>query len=166
MKSIFAYSILFLAILLCCKSVEGKQNEGYDLDSDAPIRIGVKNRIKDKDCKVKTVKGDRIEVHYVGTLYKNGKEFDSSIARDSALNFHLGRSEVIPGWERGLQNMCIGEKRKLTIPSELAYGEVGAPPDIHPGATLVFEIELVDILKPSGEDDDDEYYERSHFTEF
>ena len=51
MKSIFAYSILFLTILLNCKIVEGKQNEGYDLDSDAPIRIGVKNRIKDKDCK-------------------------------------------------------------------------------------------------------------------
>lgn len=51
MKSIFAYSILFLTTFLNCKIVEGKQNEGYDLDSDAPIRIGVKNRIKDKDCK-------------------------------------------------------------------------------------------------------------------
>lgn len=67
----------------------------------------------------------------------------------------------------GLQNMCIGEKRKLTISSDLAYGDVGSPPDIHPGATLVFEVELVDILEPNGEDDDYlDYYERSHFTEF
>lgn len=70
-----------------------------------------------------------------------------------------------PGWEMGLLNMCIGERRKLTIPSDLAYGEVGAPPDIHPGATLVFDIELIDILEPSGEDDDLSYYERSHFTD-
>jgi FK506-binding protein 14 len=66
----------------------------------------------------------------------------------------------------GLMNMCIGEKRKLTIPSELAYGNVGAPPNIHPGATLVFEIDLIDILEPSGEDDDLDYYERSHFEDF
>jgi len=85
--------------------------------------------------------------------------------RDSPFNFHLGRGEVIPGWEMGLLNMCIGEKRKLTIPSDLAYGDVGAPPDIPPGATLVFDIELMDILEPSGEDDDVDYYERSHFTE-
>jgi hypothetical protein len=75
-------------------------------------------------------------------------------------------SQYSPGWEMGLLNMCIGERRKLTIPADLAYGEVGAPPDIHPGATLVFDIELMDILEPSGEDDDDlSYYERSHFTD-
>ncbi len=64
--------------------------------------------------------------------------------------------------------MCVGEKRKITVPSDLAYGQVGAPPHIHPGATLVFDIELIDILEPSGEDDDTylDYYERSHFTEF
>jgi len=70
-----------------------------------------------------------------------------------------------PGWEVGLLNMCIGERRKLTIPADLAYGEVGAPPDIHAGATLVFDIELIDILDPSEEDDDLSYYEKSHFTE-
>jgi|AntRauTorckE5430_2_1112549.scaffolds.fasta_scaffold47055_1 FKBP-type peptidyl-prolyl cis-trans isomerase 2 len=89
-----------------------------------------------------------------------------------AHNMHCAQISITnnvfsPGWERSLQNMCVGEKRKLTIPSELAYGEVGSPPHIHPGATLVFEIELVEILEPSGEDDDDlSYYERSHFTEF
>lgn len=161
-----AYLILLIAtILLLNYAAHAKQNEGYDLDADAPIRIGVKKRIRDKDCKVKTAKGDRISVHYVGTLYKDGKEFDSSHGRDSPFNFHLGRGEVIPGWEMGLLNMCIGEKRKLTIPSDLAYGDVGAPPDIPPGATLAFDIELMDILEPSGEDDDVDYYERSHFTD-
>jgi len=108
------------------------------------------------------VTGDRLSVHYTGKLYKDGKEFDSSITRGDPLNFRIGKGDVIEGWDRGLLNMCIGEKRRLTIPSDMAYGNTGAPPDIHPGATLVFEIILMDILEPSGEDDDINYV-RSHF---
>lgn len=102
-------------------------------------------------------------------MYKDGKQFDSSLDREEPFEFRLGQMEVIPGWDLGMKGMCVGEIRKLTIPSELAYGEVGAPPDIHAGATLVFEVELMDI-RPQGSfnenDDDGTYYERAHFEDF
>ncbi|GFH51655.1 hypothetical protein CTEN210_08131 [Chaetoceros tenuissimus] len=100
MKSLV--SAVFMVCTLCVfqslQNVNAKQNEGYDLDSDAPIRIGVKKRIKKEDCKQKTIKGDRVSVHYRGTLYKDGKEFDSSFARDAPFTFRLGKGEVIQGW--------------------------------------------------------------------
>lgn len=105
----------------------------------------------------------------MGTLYKDGKQFDSSYEREDSFEFRLGKMQVIPGWDMGMRGMCVGEIRKLTIPSELAYGEVGAPPHIHPGATLVFDVELIDIL-PQGSlydaEDDGSYYERAHFEDF
>ena len=61
-------------------------------------------------------------MHYTGTIYTSGKKFDSSRDRNSPFEFNLGRGEVIQGWDRGLSNMCVGEKRKLTIPSDLGYG--------------------------------------------
>ena len=69
---------------------------------------------------------------------------------------------MIEGWDHGLSNMCVGEIRKLTIPSELAYGKEGAPPDIHSDATLIFEVELLDITDV----DEVDYYELSHFMDF
>ena len=61
-------------------------------------------------------------MHYTGTIYTSGEKFDSSRDRNSPFEFNLGRGEVIQGWDRGLSNMCVGEKRKLTIPSDLGYG--------------------------------------------
>nr|CAD7198753.1 unnamed protein product [Timema douglasi] len=79
-----------------------------------------------------------------GTL-EDGTEFDSSYGRNQPLTFTLGSGQVIKGWDQGLLAMCEGEKRKLVIPSELGYGESGAPPKIPGGATLIFEVELVKI---------------------
>merc|ERR1719397_1962004 len=84
-------------------------------------------------------------MHYTGTLYENGKEFDSSIPRGEPLSFPVGTGRVIKGWDQGLLDMCVGEKRKLIIPSHLGYGDTGAPPKIPGGAILVFEVELVGI---------------------
>lgn len=84
---------------------------------------------------------DTVTVHYVGTLV-DGKVFDSSVERGQPATFPLNR--VIPGWTEGLQLMSVGEKYKFVIPADLAYGEQGAG-SIPPGATLIFDVELLDI---------------------
>ncbi|OQV04746.1 hypothetical protein CLAIMM_09585 [Cladophialophora immunda] len=98
----------------------------------------------DIECTRKTQKGDKIDVHYRGTLQSTGKEFDSSYSRGTPLNFQLGAGRVIKGWDEGLLDMCIGEKRKLTIPPELGYGERSVGP-IPGNSVLVFETELMGI---------------------
>jgi len=88
--------------------------------------------------------GDTVSVHYVGTL-ENGTKFDSSIDRGEPFSFTLGENRVIQGWELGVLGMKVGEKRKLTIPSDLAYGNQAVGGVIPANATLVFEVELMGI---------------------
>lgn len=88
--------------------------------------------------------GDQITVNYIGTL-QDGTKFDSSIDRGQPFTFTLGLNSVIRGWELGVVGMKAGEKRKLTIPPQLAYGEQGAGGVIPPNATLIFEIDLLEI---------------------
>ena len=87
--------------------------------------------------------GKRVKVHYAGRLKSNNKLFDSS---KKPFVFRLGRSEVIKGWDIGVEGMVVGGKRKLTIPPEKAYGRQGAPPTIPGNATLVFEVTLLEVL--------------------
>jgi FKBP-type peptidyl-prolyl cis-trans isomerase FkpA/FKBP-type peptidyl-prolyl cis-trans isomerase FklB len=87
---------------------------------------------------------DAVTVHYHGTL-TNGAVFDSSVQRGQPATFNL--NQVIPCWTEGLQRMKVGEKARLVCPSNLAYGDQGRPPQIQPGATLIFEVELLDIAK-------------------
>jgi len=88
--------------------------------------------------------GEKISVHYKGTLL-NGTKFDSSYDRGKPFEFVLGQNQVIQGWEKGVLGMKVGGKRKLVIPPSLAYGEQGIPGAIPPKATLVFEVELLDV---------------------
>jgi FKBP-type peptidyl-prolyl cis-trans isomerase len=88
--------------------------------------------------------GHTLLVHYVGTL-TDGTKFDSSRDRKDFFTFKLGDGQVIKGWDIGLLGMQDGEIRKLTIPGHLAYGEKGVPGLIPPNATLIFEIELLEI---------------------
>ncbi len=89
-------------------------------------------------------KSDKVKVHYHGTLI-DGTVFDSSVQRGEPASF--GLDGVIPCWTEGVQKMKVGGKSRLVCPSQLAYGDRGAPPMIKPGSTLIFEVELLDIVK-------------------
>ena len=89
------------------------------------------------------IRGKKVSVHYTGWL-TDGTRFDSSVGGEP-FSFTLGAGEVIEGWDRGVAGMKVGGKRKLTLPPELGYGAAGAPPEIPPDATLVFEVELLGV---------------------
>lgn len=131
---------LVLLLLLCfssmSSSVVAKKSDVSEL------QIGVKH--KPKSCDIQAHKGDRIKVHYRGSL-TDGTVFDSSFERGDPIEFELGSGQVIKGWDQGLLGMCVGEKRKLRIPSKLGYGAQGSPPKIPGGATLIFDTELVAV---------------------
>jgi len=88
--------------------------------------------------------GQKVTVHYVGTL-TSGSKFDSSRDRGEGFTFQLGAGQVIEGWDKGVAGMKVGGVRKLTIPPEMGYGARGYPPVIPPAATLLFEVELLDV---------------------
>lgn len=105
-------------------------------------------RIMGRGCPKKSSVGDTVTVHYDGWLkenYPEGKKFDSSNARNKPFTFKLGDGKVIKGWEEGLKDMCVGEKRLLEVPPRHAYGKKGAGKVIGPDATLVFEINMLEV---------------------
>jgi FKBP-type peptidyl-prolyl cis-trans isomerase len=88
--------------------------------------------------------GNTVEVHYTGT-FKDGKKFDSSVDRGRPFSFKLGAGQVIKGWDEGVAGMKVGGKRKLVIPSDLAYGKRGSPGAIPPDSELTFVVELLKV---------------------
>jgi FKBP-type peptidyl-prolyl cis-trans isomerase len=100
-------------------------------------------------------KGDTVLVHYTGTL-TDGTKFDSSIDRGTPFEFTLGGGNVIAGWDLGVVGMKKGGKRRLTIPPHLGYGDSGSPPKIPGGATLLFDIELLEIVPTAAQPNDED----------
>lgn len=124
-------------LMLCLLAIATVNCEQKDLK--------VETVYKPEGCDIKTKNGDMLTMHYTGTLLSDGKKFDSSLDRDQPFTFQLGAGQVIKGWDQGLLDMCVGEKRKLTIPPHLGYGDRGAGNVIPGGATLLFDVELINI---------------------
>lgn len=119
-----------------------------DLSGEPPTELGVEQLEPPPDANApEATAGDIVVVDYLGRAFSNGEVFDSSEGRDP-LTFVLGDGRVISGWDQGIAGLQIGERARLTIPPDLAYGEDGAPPVIGPNETLVFDVHLVDILDP------------------
>merc|ERR1711973_303529 len=97
-------------------------------------------------CDVKAKRSDLLTMHYTGTL-ADGTKFDSSVDRNEPFQFQIGIGQVIKGWDEGIVGMCEGEKRKLIVPPELGYGDQGAGEVIPGGATLHFDVELLNIAE-------------------
>ena len=124
---------------------EPEKPEPADLIKE-DIKVGTGAECKD---------GDRVKVDYTGRLLKTNFMFDSSVGK-KPYELTVGAGGVIKGWDLGLVGMKVGGKRKLTIPSKLGYGDDGSPPKIPGKATLVFDVELVEIVAPPTEKKDDE----------
>ncbi|KAK3818491.1 MAG: hypothetical protein J3Q66DRAFT_387448 [Benniella sp.] len=140
------FSLIALSALLLASGIAAGKTP------PTKLQIGVKARNPDPNC-AKAKDGDRLWLHYTGTLWTTGAVFDSSAGRGDLFNFKLGHGEVIKGWDQGLRGMCVGEKRKLTIPANLAYGNrvMGSIPA---NSILNFEVELVKMV--DSKDDKDE----------
>jgi peptidylprolyl isomerase len=112
-------------------------------DGDIPFELGIEDLVVgDGD---EATKGTKVTVHYVGVAFSSGEEFDASWNRDQPFEFKLGKGQVIPGWDAGVQGMKVGGRRKLTIPSAMAYGARGAGGAIKPHEPLVFVVDLLSV---------------------
>jgi FKBP-type peptidyl-prolyl cis-trans isomerases 1 len=112
-------------------------------EGDIPFDLGIEEIVVgDGD---EAVSGSKVAVHYVGVSFSTGDEFDASWNRGETFKFKLGAGNVIPGWDAGVVGMKVGGRRKLTIPSAMAYGARGAGGVIKPGETLIFVVDLVGV---------------------
>ena len=106
-------------------------------------------------CEDPAESGDQLSMHYTGTIDASseagvkGMKFDSSRDRDQVFKFTLGKGQVIDGWDKGLLGLCLGAKARLVLPPDMAYGAGGAGADIPGGATLKFDVEVMDIQRPT-----------------
>ena len=112
-------------------------------EGDIPFDLGIDDIVVGDGDEATT--GKTVTVHYAGIAFSTGEEFDASWNRNQPFSFKLGKGQVIPGWDAGVQGMRVGGRRKLTIPSAMAYGARGAGGVIGPHEPLVFVVDLLSV---------------------
>ncbi|XP_076441261.1 uncharacterized protein LOC143280484 [Babylonia areolata] len=130
-------TVVIAILILCSLGVQSKADDTEELVKEVLF--------KPETCERETKNHDMLSMHYTGTLTATGAKFDSSHDRNQPFEFQIGVGQVIQGWEKGLLDMCVGEKRKLIIPAHMGYGDQGAGELIPPKSSLTFEVELLDI---------------------
>lgn len=142
-KKVTFFSILALFSLSACTGGDSSKESSAEVKGEDVTELQIE-QLKTGEGK-EAVAGKKVSVHYTGWL-TDGTKFDSSVDRGQPFVFDLGAGRVIKGWDQGVVGMKVGGKRKLTIPASLGYGERGAGAVIPPNATLVFEVELLDVM--------------------
>lgn len=152
-KFLEKYNLILLTVFLIgCESpknldTKNTQSESTKMEQKTTAS-GLKYEIIKEGSGESPEKGKRVSVHYTGWLDDNGKlgtKFDSSVDRGQPFNFVVGIGQVIKGWDEGVMLMKVGEKRRFFIPSNLAYGQSGIGRIIPPNATLIFDVELLQV---------------------
>ncbi|MCQ1995481.1 FKBP-type peptidyl-prolyl cis-trans isomerase [Arthrobacter sp. zg-Y1171] len=110
---------------------------------DAPTDLVIEDLVVGEGREVKA--GDTVSTHYVGVAFSTGEEFDASWNRGTPLDFRVGVGQVIQGWDQGLLGMKVGGRRRLEIPSSMAYGDRGAGSAVAPGESLIFVVDLLGV---------------------
>ena len=153
MQRLACILVAAIVIAACSKKTEEPPPSDFKPTEAPPLPPGP-DKLEKEDVVAGTgpeaKAGDTVRMHYRGTL-TNGKEFDKNEGSDKPFEFVLGKGNVIKGWDEGVPGMKAGGKRKLRIPWQLAYGEKGSGDKIPPKASLVFDVELVEIAG-KGED--------------
>ena len=141
-----ALALAFAFVLVFSWRAARADNSAPSKVKGAPVTLpsGLKYVDLKKGGGAEAKAGASVSVHYTGWL-TDGKKFDSSVDRGEPFQFKLGAGMVIKGWDEGVAGMKVGGKRQLTIPANLAYGERGAGGVIPPGATLIFDVELLAV---------------------
>lgn len=150
-KILIGFAVLLAAVVVVV-AVGGGGDDGEDSGgSSGGDASELEIEVLEEGEGPEAAEGDTLQIRYTGTLLADGTEFDSNAdGSGPALPVTLGQGGVIPGFEQGLEGAKAGEKRKITIPSDLGYGAQGQPPTIPPDADLVFEIEVESIDSGSG----------------
>jgi peptidylprolyl isomerase len=112
-------------------------------EGDIPFELGSEDLVVGDGAEA--ARGQKVTVHYVGVAFRSGEEFDASWDRGRPFEFTLGKGQVIPGWDAGVEGMKVGGRRRLTIPSAMAYGARGAGGVIQPHEPLVFVVDLLSV---------------------
>ena len=154
MKQLAISLLVFSLLIIACGEAEKQETQQpkpetteakVDLSKAVETESGLKYIDLVEGTGAVPVQGDMVQVHYTGWL-EDGTKFDSSVDRNKPFEFKLGMGQVIKGWDEGVASMKVGGKRKLIIPAELGYGARGAGGVIPPNATLIFDVELLNIL--------------------